>query len=110
MSSLMTSLFSKKPQATNNSAPMNVNTPNTSGQNLQQSVATNGQMTNGQNTNGQNTSMQNAPDTQAGGKKLVLKKTKAHHTYKNRKCVVYEGKRGGKYIRHNNAYVLISKL
>lgn len=101
MSSLITSLFSKKPEATNNSAPMNVNTPNTSGQ---QPI-----VTNGQTTNGQNTPMPNAP-VQGGGKPVNLVRTKAHHTYKNRKCVVYEGKRGGKYIRHNNAYVLISKL
>ena len=57
----------------------------------------------------QTMNVQNASH-QTGGKNLKLKKTKAHHTYNNRKCVIYEGKRGGKYIRHNNAYVLISKL
>ncbi len=43
-------------------------------------------------------------------KKPTMTKTSQKVQYKNRSCVVYQGTRGGKYIKHNKEYVSLKKL
>jgi hypothetical protein len=43
-------------------------------------------------------------------KKVEPKKTKAKYTYNKREYIVYDGARGGKYIRLNKEFVSIKKL
>lgn len=45
-----------------------------------------------------------------GKKKVEPKKTKAKYTYNKREYIVYDGARGGKYIRLNKEFVSIKKL
>jgi hypothetical protein len=49
----------------------------------------------------------NAP---GGGAKSAYKRTKNYKQYKLKKYVIYEGKRGGKYIHLNNKYVSLNKI
>lgn len=56
--------------------------------------------------------MKKVTPTSGGAKKKkpTMTKTSQKVQYKNRSCVVYQGTRGGKYIKHNKEYVSLKKL
>lgn len=51
-----------------------------------------------------------AQGSRGGAAKAELKKTTERVTYKNRKLIVYQGPRGGKYIKQSGKYVSLSAI